>query len=76
MCICTLSSLAREELEGFVSNGTLDHLKVCFSRDDQEEGEAITSAARPRYVQHNLLLNSRQITDILLKQNGYFYVCG
>ncbi|XP_074478706.1 methionine synthase reductase [Sebastes fasciatus] len=67
--------LFREELEGFVSSGTLSQLQVCFSRDDPEE-EATTSAARPRYVQHNLLLNSQCITDILLKQNGYLYVCG
>ncbi|XP_068438392.1 methionine synthase reductase [Clinocottus analis] len=67
--------LFREELEGFVSSGTLSQLKVCFSRDEQEE-EAATSAARPRYVQHNLRLNSQHVTDILLKQNGYFYVCG
>ncbi|XP_040921488.1 methionine synthase reductase isoform X1 [Toxotes jaculatrix] len=72
--------LFREELEGFVSSGVLNHLKVCFSRDDpeqeQEEKEVTTSVARPRYVQHNLLLNSRCISEILLKQNGYVYVCG
>ncbi|KAK2859403.1 hypothetical protein Q5P01_004023 [Channa striata] len=68
--------LFREELEGFVSTGTLSHLKVCFSRDDQEEGEATTSAAQPKYVQHNLVLNSQRLTDILLKHNGYLYVCG
>uniref|UniRef100_A0A8C2ZLR9 Methionine synthase reductase n=1 Tax=Cyclopterus lumpus TaxID=8103 RepID=A0A8C2ZLR9_CYCLU len=70
--------LFREELEGFVSSGTLSQLKVCFSRDEQEEEEEATTsaAARPRYVQHNLLLNSRHVTDILLKHNGYFYVCG
>uniref|UniRef100_A0A7N5ZT30 Methionine synthase reductase n=1 Tax=Anabas testudineus TaxID=64144 RepID=A0A7N5ZT30_ANATE len=68
--------LFREELEGFVSSRTLNHLEVCFSRDDQEDGEVATSAARPRYVQHNLLLNSRHITDIMFKQNGYLYVCG
>uniref|UniRef100_A0A668U3X2 Methionine synthase reductase n=1 Tax=Oreochromis aureus TaxID=47969 RepID=A0A668U3X2_OREAU len=68
--------LFREELEGFVSRGILGHLKVCFSRDRGEDEDAATSAARPRYVQHNLLLNSQHITDILLKQNGYLYVCG
>ncbi|XP_041817222.1 methionine synthase reductase isoform X2 [Chelmon rostratus] len=71
--------LFREELEGFVSSGTLSHLQVCFSRDDREEEgalEATNSAGRRRYVQHNLLLNSQYITDILLKQNGYLYVCG
>lgn len=61
--------LFREELEGFVSSGTLSHLKVCFSRDPREDEE-------PRYVQHNLLLNRRHVTDILLRQNGYLYVCG
>nr|XP_020465267.1 methionine synthase reductase isoform X1 [Monopterus albus]XP_020465268.1 methionine synthase reductase isoform X1 [Monopterus albus] len=68
--------LFREELEGFVSNGTLNQLKVCFSRDAQEEEEAATSAVWPRYVQHNLQLNRQHITDILFKQNGYLYVCG
>ncbi|XP_029978818.1 methionine synthase reductase isoform X2 [Sphaeramia orbicularis] len=75
--------LFREELLGFVSSGTLSHLKVCFSRDTQEEEEeeeeedkATNSAARPRYVQHNLLLNSRHIRSILFQQNGYLYVCG
>uniref|UniRef100_A0A3B4X3H4 Methionine synthase reductase n=1 Tax=Seriola lalandi dorsalis TaxID=1841481 RepID=A0A3B4X3H4_SERLL len=71
--------LFREELEGFVSSGILNHLKVCFSRgDEQEQGEKeiTTSVARPRYVQHNLLLNSQYITEILLRQNGCLYVCG
>ncbi|XP_076617227.1 methionine synthase reductase isoform X1 [Chaetodon auriga] len=71
--------LFREELESFVSSGTLNHLQVCFSRDKQEEEEeeeATNSAGRRRYVQHNLLLNSKRITDILLRQNGCLYVCG
>ncbi|XP_068604026.1 methionine synthase reductase isoform X2 [Brachionichthys hirsutus] len=67
--------LFREELEGFVSSGTLSHLEVCFSRDDQlEEGTAATP--RSRYVQHNLLLHSQRIAGILLKHNGFLYVCG
>ncbi|XP_078147536.1 methionine synthase reductase isoform X2 [Centroberyx gerrardi] len=68
--------LFREELEGFVSSGALNHLKVCFSRDAQEAEETPASPAGPRYVQHNLLLNSQHIADILLKQNGCLYVCG
>ncbi|XP_029313268.1 methionine synthase reductase isoform X2 [Cottoperca gobio] len=67
--------LFREELEGFVSSGTLSRLEVCFSREDQEE-EATSSAAPPRYVQHNLLRHSRHVTDILLRQSGSLYVCG
>uniref|UniRef100_A0A3Q3VZL7 Methionine synthase reductase n=1 Tax=Mola mola TaxID=94237 RepID=A0A3Q3VZL7_MOLML len=70
--------LFREELEGFVSSGTLNHLKLCFSRDGHEEDAdgATDSVTRCRYVQHNLLCNSQSITDILLKQNGRLYVCG
>lgn len=70
--------LFREELEGFVSNGTLSHLKVCFSRDKEveKEEEVAKSAARPRYVQHLLLLDSKAIISILLEKNGYLYVCG
>lgn len=67
---------AREELEGFVSSGTLDHLHVCFSRNDQKDGEAIVSGGSPRYVQHNLLLHSHKIINILLQNNGCLYVCG
>lgn len=81
MWLCIVSPFSREDLEGFVSSGVLNHLKVCFSRDDQEqekeeEKKVTTSVARPRYVQHNLLLNSQYISDILLKQKGYIYVCG
>lgn len=69
--------LFREELEGFVSNGTLNHLKVCFSRDGEEvEEEGAQSTARPRYVQHNLLLDGKAITSVLLEKSGCIYVCG
>nr|XP_061821581.1 methionine synthase reductase-like isoform X1 [Nerophis lumbriciformis] len=68
--------LFREELEGFVSSGTLNHLKVCFSRDETKEEEARISGGPPRYVQHNLLLHSHDIINILLKGNGCLYVCG
>ncbi|XP_034562372.1 methionine synthase reductase isoform X2 [Notolabrus celidotus] len=62
--------LFREELEGFVSSGTLSHLKVCFSRDDQEE------EGRPKYVQDNLLINRQHVMEVLLQQKGYLFVCG
>ncbi|XP_077365668.1 methionine synthase reductase [Festucalex cinctus] len=68
--------LFREALEGFVSSGTLDHLKVCFSRDNRREEEDVVSGGPPRYVQHNLLLYSHKIINILLKHSGCLYVCG
>ncbi|XP_035474971.1 methionine synthase reductase [Scophthalmus maximus] len=68
--------LFREELEGFVSRGVLNHLEVCFSRDDPAQEEVGASVSRPRYVQHNLLLNSQNVAEILLRQSGHLYVCG
>uniref|UniRef100_A0A674MXF7 Methionine synthase reductase n=1 Tax=Takifugu rubripes TaxID=31033 RepID=A0A674MXF7_TAKRU len=72
--------LFREELESFVSSGVLSHLQLSFSRDDPEEqegaDETISPTAQRRYVQHNLKLHGRQVTDILLKQKGCIYVCG
>uniref|UniRef100_A0A8C7QPJ9 Methionine synthase reductase n=1 Tax=Oncorhynchus mykiss TaxID=8022 RepID=A0A8C7QPJ9_ONCMY len=67
--------LFREELQGFVANGTLTHLKVSFSRDTPEGTETQTET-RPRYVQHNLLSHAKDIVNLLLKENGYLYVCG
>ncbi|KAK3541616.1 hypothetical protein QTP86_033064 [Hemibagrus guttatus] len=63
----------REELERFVENGTLNHLKVCFSR---AETDANGSEPKPKYVQHNLVLHAEHVTRILLKENGCLYVCG
>ncbi|KAI5617111.1 methionine synthase reductase isoform X2, partial [Silurus asotus] len=63
----------REELERFVENGTLSHLKVCFSRAEQDNDG---SEPNPKYVQHNLLLHAEQVARILLKENGCLYVCG
>ncbi|XP_066532662.1 methionine synthase reductase [Hoplias malabaricus] len=61
----------REELEKFVENGTLNHLKVSFSRDEPDGNEPKT-----KYVQHQMLLHSKNIVSILLAKNGCLYVCG
>ncbi|GAA6099047.1 methionine synthase reductase [Tachysurus ichikawai] len=63
----------REELEKFVENGTLNHLKVCFSR---AEPDSNGSQSKPKYVQHNLVLYAEHVARILLKENGCLYVCG
>lgn len=65
--------LHREEIERFVENGTLSHLKVCFSR---AELDSSGSEPEPKYVQHNLLLQAEHVVRILLKENGCLYVCG
>uniref|UniRef100_A0A4W5MGK1 Methionine synthase reductase n=1 Tax=Hucho hucho TaxID=62062 RepID=A0A4W5MGK1_9TELE len=67
--------LFREELQGFVANGTLTHLKVSFSRDTPE-GTETQSETGPTYVQHNLLSHAKDVINLLLQENGYLYVCG
>ncbi|KAJ6661376.1 hypothetical protein lerEdw1_015004 [Lerista edwardsae] len=64
--------LFQDELRSFVENGILTHLKVCFSRDSSVK----EATATPKYVQDNLRLYSKEVTRILLKEKGYFYVCG
>ncbi|KAJ3611106.1 hypothetical protein NHX12_021122 [Muraenolepis orangiensis] len=69
--------LFREELEGFVSSGTLTHLELCFSRDGEAEaGSTAAPPACPRYVQHSLLLHRRRVCQLLLQHNACLYVCG
>lgn len=66
-----LHFVCREELERFVENGTLNHLKVCFSRAEPDSNDS-----EPKYVQHNLVLHAEHVTRILLKEDGFLYVCG
>ncbi|KAG8572174.1 hypothetical protein GDO81_011959 [Engystomops pustulosus] len=62
----------RDELRSFVQNGTLSHLKVSFSR----EAPCTSNDYTPKYVQENILIFSKDIVQILTKENGYIYVCG
>ncbi|XP_067385656.1 methionine synthase reductase isoform X2 [Emydura macquarii macquarii] len=64
--------LFRDELKSFVENGTLTHLKVCFSRDPP----AATEKAPTKYVQDNIRLCAKEVARVLLKEKGCFYVCG
>ncbi|NXN64195.1 MTRR reductase, partial [Himantopus himantopus] len=61
----------RDELRCFLENGTLTHLKVCFSRDS-----TTTEVAPPKYVQDVIRLYAKEVARVLLKERGYFYVCG
>ncbi|XP_057284811.1 methionine synthase reductase isoform X2 [Pezoporus wallicus] len=62
----------RDELRCFLENGTLNHLKVCFSRDSSSTAEV----APPKYVQDVIRLHAKEVARVLLKERGYFYVCG
>ncbi|XP_010128741.1 PREDICTED: methionine synthase reductase-like, partial [Chlamydotis macqueenii] len=63
--------LFKDELRCFLENGTLTHLKVCFSRDSSTAEET-----PPKYVQDVIRLYSKEVARVLLKERGYFYVCG
>ncbi|NWS73247.1 MTRR reductase, partial [Crotophaga sulcirostris] len=60
-----------KQLRSFLENGTLTHLKVCFSRDS-----STAEVAPPKYVQDVIRLYAKDVARILLKERGYFYVCG
>ncbi|XP_010006622.1 PREDICTED: methionine synthase reductase [Chaetura pelagica] len=63
--------LFKDELKCFLENGTLTHLKVCFSRDS-----STAEVGPPKYVQDVLRLYPKEVTRVLLEERGYFYVCG
>lgn len=58
--------LYREELEAYVSDGTLTKLYTAFSRDQ----------AHKVYVSHQLRENQEELWDIIGKRNGHIYICG
>ncbi|NXI73430.1 MTRR reductase, partial [Anseranas semipalmata] len=60
-----------KQLRCFLENGTLTHLKVCFSRDS-----STAEVAPPKYVQDVIRLYAKEVARVLLKESGYFYVCG
>ncbi|NXG64980.1 MTRR reductase, partial [Hemiprocne comata] len=60
-----------KQLKCFLENGTLTHLKVCFSRDS-----STAEVAPPKYVQDVIRLYATEVARVLLKERGYFYVCG
>ncbi|NXG51706.1 MTRR reductase, partial [Psilopogon haemacephalus] len=66
-----------KQLRCFLENGTLSHLKVCFSRDSSTAEVASTAqVAPPKYVQDVIRLYAKEVARVLLKEGGYFYVCG
>ncbi|KAK9729207.1 hypothetical protein K7432_000488 [Basidiobolus ranarum] len=56
----------RDELEGFVNDGTLDKLHLACSR----------VGGAKKYVQHELLSSASLVWDLLHNQKGAFFVCG
>jgi len=63
-----LDYLYREELEGYVANGTLTALHVAFSREQKQKVYVQTLLAEEK--------NGKQLVELLLKKDAYIYVCG
>jgi sulfite reductase (NADPH) flavoprotein alpha-component len=57
--------LYRDELEGYLQDGTLKYLDTAFSRDQKEK----------IYVQHRMLHRSEEIWN-WIEIGAHFYVCG
>eukprot|EP00943_MAST-04B_sp_MAST-4B-sp1_P003028 g3028.t1 len=58
--------LYEEELMQLKDTGVLSSLHTAFSRDQEEKV----------YVQHRLKENGEMIAKAILRDNGYFYICG
>ncbi|RLN90899.1 hypothetical protein BBJ28_00000324 [Nothophytophthora sp. Chile5] len=58
--------LFREQMHEYLVNGTLAQLFTAFSRDQEEK----------HYVQHELRDNGALVCQLLLKAEGYVFVCG
>ena len=58
--------LFEETLNGYVEDKTLSVLEVAMSRVQAEKV----------YVTHKIRKRGQEITDLLLREGGYLYVCG
>ncbi|XP_009875666.1 PREDICTED: methionine synthase reductase-like, partial [Apaloderma vittatum] len=56
--------LFKDELRCFLENGTLTHLKVCFSRDP-----STAAVAPPKYVQDVIRLCAKEVARVLDKKH-------
>ncbi|CAG8716803.1 18458_t:CDS:1, partial [Acaulospora morrowiae] len=55
-----------EELEAYHSEGLLTHLQLAFSRDQPHKV----------YIQHKMNEDAKLLHEYLLKEEGWFYLCG
>ncbi|GMH32828.1 hypothetical protein BSKO_00662 [Bryopsis sp. KO-2023] len=58
--------LYKEDLQGFLDDGTLSKMELAFSR---EQAEKI-------YVQHRMKQNSQALYELIFQQEGFVFVCG
>lgn len=54
-------------MESFKSEGTLNELRVCFSRDDK---------GGPKYVQDIIKSHKKEFVELLMNPDTILFVCG
>ncbi|CAB4400918.1 unnamed protein product [Rhizophagus irregularis] len=62
----SMEYLYGEELEAYNIEGLLTHLRLAFSRDQENKV----------YIQHKMQEDSELLHQYLLKDEGWFYLCG
>ncbi|KAG9298250.1 hypothetical protein G9A89_002738 [Geosiphon pyriformis] len=62
----SMEYLYGEELEAYHAEGLLTYLRLAFSRDQPHKV----------YIQHKMQDDAELLHDYLLKQEGWFYLCG
>ncbi|CAG8534773.1 7756_t:CDS:1 [Funneliformis caledonium] len=62
----SMEYLYGEELEAYHTEGLLSHLRLAFSRDQKHKV----------YIQHKMQEDSELLNQYLLKDEGWFYLCG
>ena len=62
----SMEYLYGEELEAYNTEGLLTHLKLAFSRDQKNKV----------YIQHKMQEDAELLHQYLLKDEGWFYLCG
>eukprot|EP00732_Lithocolla_globosa_P001043 Lithocolla_globosa_v1_NODE_454_length_4000_cov_50.809886.p1 type:complete len:1068 gc:universal NODE_454_length_4000_cov_50.809886:661-3864(+) len=55
-----------EELEAYAADGLLTRLRLAFSRDQKKK----------LYIQHKIAEDSLVMWNMIMKNDGYFYLCG
>mmetsp|Transcript_33871 Transcript_33871/g.61155 ORF Transcript_33871/g.61155 Transcript_33871/m.61155 type:complete len:823 (+) Transcript_33871:191-2659(+) len=74
--------LYKDDLESFVSDGTLSHLKVAFSRPapitaSQNNNDTVSSPPPAKtYVQHLVAREGAALAKVICEKNGHVFICG
>lgn len=73
--------LCREEIEGFMADGTLTHLNVAFSQLERsptlsDASGSVVREVTARYVQEAMMERWRELGRWVMEDDAVIYVCG